>query len=221
MVKFISLGGACHSRQAFSQDEAYPFDSIRSQLDGIVDCINTNFANFFPKILKADDGICDYPYNGKSFRGKYFGFYHHNLKDDNVIQAFHRRFERFDKLLTNATKEQDIVFVRTSILPNYEDDIKHIPDLHAAILGKYPGSKYRICYIIPDQDSIQYYKRYDDKTYIFTITNPNTPHDYKVVYNMFNSFDFARTPSDNEQLVIKKENSLHQMHGLVTMDPDN
>jgi len=91
-MKFISIGGWCGTtislRSNNIYEESYPFDYIRSTFTGIIDCIETNFSNFFPKEIKMDK-LPNYMW--KSFRGKYFGFYHypeHDLTKDKVINDF-------------------------------------------------------------------------------------------------------------------------------------
>ena len=34
---------------------ALPFDNIISKFEGIIDCINNNFNNYFPKIIKREN----------------------------------------------------------------------------------------------------------------------------------------------------------------------
>jgi len=76
---------------------AYPFDHIRSTFAGVVDCIENDFAHFFPKKIEVD--TIKYSYSGRSFRGRYFGFYHHDLLNADVIADFRRRIDRFGTTL--------------------------------------------------------------------------------------------------------------------------
>lgn len=53
-IKFISLGHRCHLGQilAFNKlrNESFPFDSIIYSYEGVIDCFENNFNNFFQKL---------------------------------------------------------------------------------------------------------------------------------------------------------------------------
>ena len=51
-MKFISIGCWCGPAMGMgsSRDEAYPFDFVRSTFEGVIDCINNDFINFFPSL---------------------------------------------------------------------------------------------------------------------------------------------------------------------------
>ena len=87
-MRFISLGCWCGTTISLRgnnlYEEALPFDYIRSTFNGIIDCFENNYVNFLPKKIELDI-IPNYHYTNKSFRGKYFGFYHHNLHDKKNI----------------------------------------------------------------------------------------------------------------------------------------
>jgi hypothetical protein len=76
-------------------EPSLPFDSVRTSMEGIIDCIENNFQNYFPKEIKKDDRLPRWT----AFVGEYVGFYHdlHNLLDKNVIESFERKIIRFDE----------------------------------------------------------------------------------------------------------------------------
>jgi len=87
-MNFISIGGWCGTKIALKDlglfnEPSLPFDSVRTSIEGIIDCIENNFENYFPKEIKKDNR---FP-NWVGFVGEYVGFYHHNhnLLDKNVI----------------------------------------------------------------------------------------------------------------------------------------
>jgi len=67
-MKLISFGHRCHINQIMikynMRDLALPFDNIISKFEGIIDCINNNFNNYFPKIIKRE-----YVYVGTDHHG--------------------------------------------------------------------------------------------------------------------------------------------------------
>ena len=99
-MNFISIGSWCGTKIALKDldlfnEPSLPFDSVRTSIEGIIDCIENNFENFFPKELKKDNRFPSWV----GFIGEYVGFYHHNhnLLDKNVIESFEKKFIRFDE----------------------------------------------------------------------------------------------------------------------------
>lgn len=55
-MNFISIGGWCGTKVALKElgyfdEPSLPFDSVRSSIEGIIDCIENDFENFFPLII--------------------------------------------------------------------------------------------------------------------------------------------------------------------------
>ena len=53
-MNFISIGGWCGTKIALKDlglfnEASLPFDSVRTSIEGIIDCIENNFQNYFPK----------------------------------------------------------------------------------------------------------------------------------------------------------------------------
>ena len=100
-MNFISIGGWCGTKMALKDlglfnEPSLPFDSVRTSIEGIIDCIENNFENYFPKEIKKDNRFPKYV----GFIGEYVGFYHHNLLDKNVIESLKR------KIFTNNSKRK-------------------------------------------------------------------------------------------------------------------
>jgi hypothetical protein len=188
-MNFISIGGWCGSKMALKglglfNEPSLPFDSVRTSIEGIIDCFQNDFKNFFPKEIKHDNRF--YP-KWIGLVGEYVGFYHndHNLFDKNVIESFERKIVRFDEKI----KKNNCVFIRTVVKDNYNDEIKQYKKLQDAIDKKYPGISYIVCYIIPNQPNTQYYRHLDDRTFLFALNN--TPYDFSNLKNEYKPiFDF-------------------------------
>lgn len=220
MRKFVSLGGFCGTAMALREnelyDEAYPFDHIRSLFEGIIDCIDNDFSNFFPKKIEKEFTTirrCKiYNTNGKivSYRGRYFSFHHHDLDDNTIKKTFLRRFKRFNNLLSS---NNEIIFLRTTITYKSNDEIKMYDKFHKAISLKYPNLKYILIFIIPHQNQTGYYKNIDQKTFIFSLKLPflhtnftELGEDYRTIYNFLkNNNLFEKIPEKNENLEIINE----------------
>lgn len=133
-MNFISIGGQCGTKIALKDlglfnEPSLPFDSVRTSIEGIIDCIENNFENYFPKEIKKDNRFR----NWVGFIGEYVGFYHHILLNKNVIESFERKIIRFDEKIKN-----NCVFLRTIVREKYDDEIKYYKKIQDVIDKKYP-----------------------------------------------------------------------------------
>lgn len=229
-TRYISLGGWCGTAWSLRHnslndcDRSLPFDFIRSKFEGIIDCFENNFENFFPKRLEVDV-IDNYLYSNLSIRGKYFGFFHHNLHDNNITEAFHRRIRRLDEYLRN--KDERIIFIRTVINRNYEEEINLGSRFSEIIESKYPLLKYLLIFVIPEQPYTRYYKNISDKIFIMTINDITHEWDlikdkYKVIYDYIKENDlFNNIPEANEDIKINEIIGLEKEDGIYSFRDDN
>ena len=217
-MNFISIGGWCGTKIALKDlnlfnEPSLPFDNVRSSIEGIIDCIENNFINFFPKEIKKDNKFSDWI----GFIGEYVGFYHHNhnLLDKNVIKSFERQILRFDEKI----KKNNCIFLRTIVRENYDDELKQYKRLQDVIDKKYPNISYIICFIIPNQPNTQYYKHLDNKTFLFTLNdtsydNNKLKNEYKPIYDfIINNNLFINIPQSNNIELINKPSRLWLING--------
>ena len=117
-------------------EPSLPFDNVRTSIEGIIDCIENNFENYFPKKIKKDNR---FP-NWIGFVGEYVGFYHHshNLLDKNVFQSFERKIIRFDEKI----RKNNCVFLRTIVREKYDNEVKYYKKLQDVIDKKYSDISY-------------------------------------------------------------------------------
>ena len=186
-MNFISIGGWCGTKIALKDlglfnEPSLPFDSVRSSIEGVINCIENDFINYFPKEIIKDNR---FP-NWIGFVGKYIGFFHHNhnLLDVNVVESFRRKIIRFDEKI----KKNNVCFVRTVARDNYNDEIKYYKLLQSALDKKYPNISYIICFIINGQDTTNYYKNLDERTFLFTLKPIASLEHIKIEYKPI--FDF-------------------------------
>lgn len=187
-MKYISLGGWCGTTISLRGNglygEAYPFDHVRSTFAGIVDCIEHDFAHFFPKKIEVD--TIKYSYSGRSFRGRYFGFYHHDLLNPDVIADFRRRIDRFGTTL--RTSKERVVFVRTVVTADPNDEINISAEFEHQVSLKYPDLNFMLVLVVPGQDTTAYHKSVNRRTFVFAMNDPtevntNVPAEYKEIYS--------------------------------------
>ena len=164
-MTFISLGGHCELAASMAaigaRDTALPFDYVRSRFDGVIECIDNDFATFFPKMIRPEQ-IGPW----LAFRGKNIGFYHHDLQDPTVIQTFRRRMDRFKEILMGQDK---VIFVRTISSQLIAEEINMIPMFHDVMNRKFPNLNYILGMVILNQATFKHVLTPNSKTAILTV----------------------------------------------------
>jgi len=124
-TEFISLGCFCaatHSLSALGLKRfTYPFDWNRSPMDGIIHCLENNFADFLTYSYVQDQGE-----KGVLFASTQWGgsFWHHDLTKAKIKEDFARRIDRF-RGLRDVPASKTRVFVRA---------VNSTQELHAALV---------------------------------------------------------------------------------------
>ena len=215
-MKLISLGHRCHINQIMikynMRSMALPFDNIISNFEGIIDCINNNFNNYFPKIIKRENVFvgthleADKNRNRYLYRGKYFAFTHHNLMNKYVIDKFNERIKRLIKLLENSKEE--VLFVRTVM---DDDEITLVNKFIISIQKRFPNLTFNIALIYDNRNLEQNCWNYNNKFIIANSCHKTENQDAttdKQAYKTF--FDF-----------INKKNTLKQVFSNISLFPDD
>ena len=217
-MNFISIGGWCGPKIALKtlglfNEPSLPFDNVRTSIEGVIDCIGSDFKNFFPEEIKKDARFS----NWAGFVGEHVGFYDptHNLFDPKVIASFERRFLRFGE----KVRKGRCVFVRAVVRENCEGEIVHYKELQDVIDTKYPGLSYIICFIVGHQDVAGYHRHLDKRTFLFTVTTLEaTSQDYKVVFDFVmnqNLFDSVPDSTIDTPMVANPDFWLVDGHPMV------
>ena len=206
-LKFISLGHRCYITTALGlnklRNEAFPFDSIVYSFEGVIDCFQNNFINFFPKHI-----LCEYVFVGKTqpeaddngnrklFRGKYGCFTHHDLNDEVVLQTFTKRIQRLNDYLSVTNDE--VIFLRT-VMDNEEIDL--LEKFIDTMKNIYPKLKFKIFLIYDNKHTPDLILKYNEYAYLVnssmatlnqnTKTNPATYY-----YYLFNYLKNIKTFDD-------------------------
>ena len=226
-MKFYSLGGWCGTtiglRNKNLYGEALPFDYIRSSFEGIINAIDNDFDNFFPNKLEPE-----ITKNGKEiwFRGKYFSFCHHDLRNTKVVDTFNRRIKRFYSFLN--TNKDKVVFVRTVVSYDYNEELNLVDDFENLINEKFKSLNYILIMIIPLQPKTSFYKTLNKKTFVFTLHGENTQDNIKLsniyspIYNYIKNKDLFNNTPEYVNLKIKNFNTRFVYdHGVIVFNPNN
>ena len=179
---YIGLGGSCTSGMIDRSLKLYnislQFDFIRIKFSSIIKFIDNNFDDFLPlkntppNDIRNDNKLLIY------FM-KTHTFYHHDLLDNNIYEAFIRRINRFLDLLKN---KKEIIFYRIITSEYIKDEINLLNDFYNLLSNNYPNLLFRIIFIGSvygsSLDNI-YYKNIDNISSIFYIPvlkNNNLDH---------------------------------------------
>jgi len=158
----VSLGCWCGPAFAIKnmyQQQSYPFDSIRSKIEGVINNLNNDFSEFFEysniTIINSNQNI---------FYCKYISFWHHNILDQNIKNMFIRRIKRL-KNLTNINSHKIFIRVLQSL-----SELDYIIELYHS-LKKYGFSNFKL-YICCECQLYNYVcKLVDFPIYIYLVKN--------------------------------------------------
>lgn len=232
--KMISLGGWCAPAMALEKRglrvEALPFDYIRITFQGVIDCIENDFAGFFPKRIRPERILFF-----RAFRGRFAGFFHHNLEDEAVIETFRRRIARFSEILRTS---DEILFIRTIVDPDFEKELALVPSFERAIATRYPGLDFRLALVVQNQQRTEPVAKVNERTLLFTMKYTRgklrdrlrasnflaarSMDGYEAILDYLASNDlFERVPEIEAECGIEKDESVWFVHGVPMVDPDN
>jgi hypothetical protein len=190
-LKYIALGHRCHISTTLKlndmRDEALPFDSIIYSFEGVIDCFQNSFINFFPKQIKCEYITDNNNTNRQLFRGKYGSFTHHNLNDNSVIETFQKRINRLTEYLSVTNDE--IIFVRTVMEDN---EIELLNNFINTIQNVYPKLKFRLFLVYDNKNLDEVILKYNEYAYvvnsIMTTLDQNATTNPISYYSLFNYF---------------------------------
>jgi len=171
-IIYIPLGHRCHIAEILKlnklKHKSLPFDSIIYSFEGVIDCLQNNFINFFPQKI-----FCEYVFvgtshpeadsngNRKIFRGKYGCFTHHDLNDELIINQFKKRIQRLNEYLLNVNDE--VIFLRTVMNDN---EIYLLNKFINVVKINYPELKFKIFLINDNKHIPEVILKYNDYAYI-------------------------------------------------------
>jgi len=213
-MNYISIGGWCGTKIALKDlglfdRPSLPFDSVRCSIEGVINCIENDFKHFFPDPIVRDESISDW----FAFIGKNVSFFHHdhNLYDENVINMFKRRIDRFHEFV----KQDYCIFVRVIIDDDYMKELQQMKKLCNAIETKYPGIHYRICFIVTKQKKTLFIRHINEKVLLFSVSDDSGSIDdikieYKPIFDYINSINIWKMPlTYTRTLLEKRDNGLY------------
>jgi len=202
--QYISIGGWCGTRMALDKlkiinEPHNVFDHIRSSSKGIIDCIKNDFANLIPK-----NKIMETRFKNKNwypFIGEHFGFFHSgNLLEKPALDSIERKIKRFKE---HCTSGKQCIFIRTCVIPDYEEELCDMNTLYDELHKKYPMLSFKIIFIIPDQEMTQYYKSINDRIFIFCL---NEDEGYEKIFNFVSVYNLFQQSNESINLLRPTKN---------------
>jgi hypothetical protein len=153
---------------------ALPFDWVVTYR-GITEILRNDFNHFIPYAIKAFN-----KYDVK--------FIHDNLKDENDINKYKRRIERFKELIKNTTEE--VLFIKKGhsyhhhAEYNYKDDVEDVIELDNYLQENYKHLNYKIIVALLCNDCYKSVELPDNNRIIFfknLITDIRHTHEHNVI----------------------------------------
>ena len=180
---YLSLGHRCYTAiyliERGLRTVAYPFDHIISKFDGIIDCFENDFANFFPKEIK----VTEFPIPGgvgRFYASKNFHVNHHDLSDPAVVNKFKERIQRLDNKLKECENNNvKTVFMRTVLC--HTDYLKADRFINA-IKNKSPRLEFKIIFINDHKKQKRKIYRVNDQVmFAHSSSTPDEPRNKNVI----------------------------------------
>ena len=120
-----------------------------------------------------------------------------------------------------------IIFIRTISTHDYNDEINLANSFMKAIENKCPLLDFLLIFIIPGQDKTMFYKKINQKTFLFTLNdksenNTNLGREYKPIYDYLKINNlFKDTPHDNIINIKNGNNRFVEVDGVPITRNDN
>lgn len=149
--EFVSLGCFCGVTRALQcldlKQRSYPFDWVRSDVAGVIRCLQSDFKNFASSSFKEQHPAAK---NGAFHGGATWGgsFWHHNPKDPATAIMFERRIERLMSRNREIAADQSRVFL---IACNSSADVLLVPELQVALQNMLPEAVIYLLVFIDNQ----------------------------------------------------------------------
>jgi len=174
----IDCGVAKFLKQYNYRKYALPFDWVVTY-KGITEILRNNFSNFIPDIKN----------NIKTAFNKYdVKFIHDNLQDENEINKYKRRIERFNEFLKTTTEE--VLFIKKGhsyhhhLEYNFKEDLEDVIELDNFLQQNYKYLNYKILVALLCNDCYKSVELPDNSRIIFfknLITDIRNLHEHNVI----------------------------------------
>jgi hypothetical protein len=224
MISYIPIGWRCSTTvlcDKLCNIESFPFRGMYSKFEGIIDCFESGFKNYFPDIKKFAL-LKDDPQNENhkklwtfhetlknsngnpqriAFKNDFFCWFYYDLRKDEILQKMQDRIDRMYDYLSH-TKDR-VVFVRSVLDQN---EIEIFDRLRDCIKFFFPNLDWHLVYLHDQHDNINrsdsHYIHKGAYTFINAATHPSNPDLALEIIEQLK--DFKQLKIDSRKIKIYK-----------------
>ena len=211
MISYIPIGWRCSTTVLCGKlcdIDSFPFRGMYSKFEGIIDCFELEFKNYFPDtkdfLLLSDEPqrenhkrlwiFHETLKNPKgnaqriAFKNKFFCWFYYDLRKSEILQKMRERIDRMYDYLSSTTDR--VVFLR-SILDHNEIEMFDVFAHRLSIL--FPNLDWHFIYLHDQHDNTNksdpYYLHKGAYTFINAPTHPNNPDFAFQIINKLKDFN--------------------------------
>jgi hypothetical protein len=229
MISYIPIGWRCSTTvlcDKLCEIESFAFRGMYSSFEGVINCLESGFKNYFPDI-KNFSLLNDDPQNENhkklwtfhetlknsngnpqriAFKNQFFCWFYYDLRKDEILQKMR---ERIDKMYDYLSSTNDrVIFVR-SILD--QNEIEMFDKFRNCINFLFPDLEWHFIYLHDQHDntnsSDSHYAHKGTYTFINASTHPSNPD---LAFNIINQLEDFKQLKTNPQEIKIYESTLIQ-----------
>lgn len=224
MISYIPIGWRCSTTvlcDKLNKIESFPFRGMYSKFEGIIDCFESGFKNYFPDpknfILLDDDPenenhkklwtFHETLKNPKgnaqriAFNNNFFCWFYYDLRRNEIVKKMRERIEKMYSYLSSTNDR--VVFIR-SVLDQDEIEMFDVFSHELTIL--FPNLDWHLVYLhdqhFNENSAEPHYIHKDVYTFINAPTHPSDPD---LAFNIINRLGyFKHLETDSQEIKICK-----------------
>lgn len=224
MISYIPIGWRCSTTvlcNKLCDIESFPFRGMYSKFEGIIDCFESNFQNYFPD-TKSFTLLDDNPQNENhkklwtfhetlknskgnpqriAFNNNFFCWFYYDLRQNEIMQKLRERVDRMYDYLSSTNDR--VIFIR-SILDENEIQMVDIFSHELTIL--FPNLDWHLVFLHDQHDNENnaepHYIHKDVYTFINAKTHPIEPD---FAFNIIDKLKgFNQLETDSQEIKIHR-----------------
>ena len=197
MISYVPIGWRCSTTVLYNKlcdIESFPFRGMYSKFEGIIDCFEAGFTNYFPD-TKNFALLDDDPQNENhkklwtfhetlknskghpqriAFNNNFFCWFYYDLRKDEILQKMQDRIDRMYDYLSH-TKDR-VVFIRSVLDQN---EIQMFDAFSHKLTILFPSLDWHLIYLHDQHDNTNTsdpdYVHKGSYTFVNAVTHPSSP----------------------------------------------
>ena len=222
MISYIPIGWRCSTTVLCGKlcdIESFPFRGMYSKFEGIIDCLESGFKNYFPdpknftlidgepqntnheKLWTFHETLKNSKGNAQriAFNNNFFCWFYYDLRQDSILRKMSKRIDKMRDYLSKTSDR--VVFVR-SVLD--QDEIKMFDVFSHELTILFPNLDWHLVYLHDQHDNTNnshpHYIHKGSYTFINAPTHPSDPDSAFEIINQLQ--DFKRLQINNQDITI-------------------